>query len=77
MNQFIGYAMIAVGVLITLLSGGCTLAVLWMSMGPNGNLSFLTSALGVGLFFILLGVGLFFGGRNLLLTDVSGPSDEA
>ena len=68
LTRFVGAAMMACGVLITLLSGGCTGVVLFSGMlplnGRDASMSLLI-ILGVGLPFMAIGVALFFGGRAI------------
>lgn len=66
--RFVGAAMMAIGVLITLLSGACTGVMLFINLSSikdGADPSMFVTILGVGLPFIAIGVGFFFGGRAI------------
>jgi hypothetical protein len=65
--KFFGAILMAVGALITFLSGACTLYVLSVSAGEGLALPLLFGAP-----FIAIGLGLVFGGRALF----RGPNDK-
>lgn len=65
--------MIAVGVLITLLSGGCTLVALYIGITEKSSSGLIGTALIFGLPFVAIGIGLFVGGRSL--SRSRGPSE--
>ena len=72
--RFVGAAIMAIGVLITLLSGACTGVVLFTSLVPgNRDLSSILLILCVGLPFIAVGVAIFFGGRAISQGGSSRP----
>lgn len=71
--RFFGYAMIAVGVLITLLSGGCTLVGLFIGLTEKGSSGLIGTALIFGLPFVAIGIGLVVGGRTL--SRSRGPTE--
>lgn len=68
LTRFVGAAMMAVGVLITLLSGACTGVMVFInlsSIGKGANHSVFLTIFGVGLPFIAIGIALVAGGRSI------------
>lgn len=70
-RRFFGTAMMAVGVLLAGLSGLCTLGYAgiglwaWASEGDGYGVAMVIMALLSGVVPILVGVGLYFGGKTL------------
>lgn len=70
-RRFIGTALMAVGVLLAGLSGLCTLGyagiglVAWAGQGDAYGVAMMIMALVTGVVPILVGVGLYFGGKAL------------
>jgi hypothetical protein len=65
-RRFFGAILIAVGVLIAVLAGGCTLLVLGFSFMQKGDaMTVIPMALLFGLPNFAIGLGLYFGGRAL------------
>jgi hypothetical protein len=76
MNRFVGALLMAMGVLIGGLSGACTLIFLAMSFSPGGG-GMVPLTLIIGLPPILIGVGLFVGGRVIWRKAAPPPSPAA
>ena len=67
-RRFLGYAVIAIGALLALLSGACTATFFitgLLSQSPGGDVGQLLTSLIFGLPFVAIGIGLVVAGRSI------------